>query len=69
MSLIFVLTLALVAGAVIARRDERPVLWGRVLVVLAAEYLAGAWLGLWPLRPESGPAGAAWRCVVHLLGG
>lgn len=58
-----------VAAVVISRRRGQIVLWGRVAVVLAGEYLAGAWLGLWPLQPQSGLVGAAWRCIVHLLGG
>lgn len=67
---IFGPTVALiVAAVVISRRSGQIVLWGRVAVVLAGEYLAGAWLGLWPLQPTAGPAGLIWAGIVHLLGG
>lgn len=69
-AVIFVPTIAaVVAAVVIARRSQRPVLWGRVAAVLAGEHLAGAWIGLWPLQPWAGPVGPTWRWVMTMLGG
>lgn len=54
---VIAVTCALAAvAAVQAARQQRPLLWRKILAVLGAEYSAGVVLGCWPVDAVLAPA-------------
>jgi hypothetical protein len=54
----------LAAALYVGYRDQAPILWGRVLLLVTAGYLGGAWAGVWPI--DSATPAARW--VLGWLG-